>query len=200
SHFQSPNINQKTKRAESSVIGVLYVIPNMKLSLTKNDDTPIIAELCSHGHLGAHINLRRIEDGSVVSGANIKGYDVSDRDSSTFLDWPDLLLESGDIVKIEINPSDDSTPPSSVTHSSDYTQYQNLSIEDAKVILNMVNEHVRSLNETLEAMRPVLSTEDFRTFAHSVGHTLSTYHEKVERPIYRNHPSLAPDTLRDYAL
>ena len=172
----------------------------MKLSLTKNKETPIIAELDSLGHLGAHVNLRRKEDGSEISDVGIKGYDVSDRDSSTFLGWPNLPLEPGDIVKIEINPADNSTPPTSVTHSSEYTKYQNLAIEDAKAILAMVDEHVRSLNETLEAMRPSLSTEDFRTFAHSVGHTLAIYHEKVERPIYRNHPSLVPDTLRDYAL
>ena len=172
----------------------------MKLSLTINQEAPIIAEVDSPGHLGAHIYIRRDNKGTEAYNANISGYDVSDEKCTKSLAWPRLDLKPGDSIQIQIDPEDTPTPPSSVKRSSDLTEYQNLSIEDAKVALEVVHAHIKSLHETLEIMRSSLSKDDFKTFAQYVGHTLYAYHENIERPIYRNHPSLLPDALKGSAL
>ena len=172
----------------------------MKLSLTINQEASIIAELDSPGHLGAHINMRKRDGETEVCDANISGYDVSDKKCTQFHKWPRLDLKPGDSIKIQIDPEDTATPPSSIEKSSEVTEYQNRSIEDAKVALEVVHAHIKSLHETLELMRSSLSEEDFKTFARNVGHTLYAYHENIERPIYRNHPSLVPDALKGSAL
>ena len=172
----------------------------MKIALSVNDKPNVVAELDAHGYLGAHLNLRRADSGVEDGSISISGYDLTNGDSTKSLKWPQLVINSGDKVTLEIDSGIEATPPNSINESAANPVYDNLQLEQAQQILKSVDEQINDLNKILESMRSILSESDFKIFALSVGHVMASYYEKIESPIYRCHPSLLPDGLKDFSL
>ena len=172
----------------------------MKLAITKNNGSAVIAELSAEGYLGAHFNLRQDSTGIETGAIRINGHDVTNRESTKFLKWTSIDIVAGDVIRVEIEPDLTPTIPEEIAYSDDYKNYNNLSLHQAKSILQIVDNQTKELNQTLEMMRDKLEEDDFKTLAHSIGHILATYLTKIKTPIYRCHPILVPEELQNLSL
>ncbi|WP_309386974.1 hypothetical protein [Cerasicoccus frondis] len=67
----------------------------------------------------------------------------------------------------------------------------------AKELSDITSAYQDSLIEVLDKSKEALSEDEHRELALVVGHVLATLGSSIFFPIYRQHPELAPNALKD---
>ena len=67
----------------------------------------------------------------------------------------------------------------------------------AKEIADATSQYQDQLIASLEYAKQVESTEDYKRLSLTFGHVLATLGQSILFPIYRRHPALTPDILKE---
>src|SRR6266851_8587788 len=122
---------------------------NMRLSMTLNGATPIVASVPGPGYLSAHLNMkdRPNENESGISIA-ISGFETEETETVS-VKWPILDLSVGDVVELRVLPEGEGNAPIRVRRSSESPYNLFSRTELAKELLQVVSEFERRLTELL---------------------------------------------------
>lgn len=67
--------------------------------------------------------------------------------------------------------------------------------EVAEIIINMMQEHMRNLNESVRLVQERCSAEEFKSYRRGIGHIFAEMGERIMDPIYREHRDLLPEGI-----
>ena len=87
----------------------------MKMRISINGQHLSIGEIIGRGHLGALISLNdALGSGEPKMEVFLSGYDTNNPEETKCLKWPNSILKSGDIIKIEMMPDEPADDPSEI--------------------------------------------------------------------------------------
>ena len=172
----------------------------MKLAISHNNNSPVIAEVTSSGYLGVHLNLRRSDENTESGSLKISGYDLTDEESTKSIEWTGFEVQANDTIQIEVSPKGQASDPESTRFSNENKAYQNLSEEQAIKLLKEFKGQESALIATLDHAKTSLGEDDAKQLSIFIGHVLAAYYQKLLTPIYRSHPMLIPHDLKGFSL
>ncbi|GEM_PF-3314161 len=173
----------------------------MKVRITLNREHLSTGEIEGRGHLGAHIIMtRRTEHSESEGSVSLKGYDTSNVDETVYKEWGNAKLTSGDVVEIEIMPSEPAEAPNMTRSSKSDVALPDLLPEQADRILTSSQSAAASILGMLDELREELPPETFQSVARGAGKVLSEIFSSLEKQVYRQFPEKRPDDLRDLPL
>lgn len=173
----------------------------MKIRASINRENRVVAEVDGKGLLGAHLTLDDKQgSGAPVVTLRVKGFDTSDPRETRYLKWPDMSLEPGDQVELEVMPTADADAPTEVLSSLKDRSRIDASMEQADAILEMTSACTRKLEDALATLKPEMEEEAYKQLAFGVGSVLLELYTSIAQPIYRKHPDKVPEGLKDQPL
>ncbi len=75
-------------------------------------------------------------------------------------------------------------------------KFASLDRENAERIVAMCLAHTASLDQSLTAVRPVMSEEDFNAYRKTVAWLIGTMVTDILNPLFETYPDLEPEGLR----
>ena len=168
----------------------------MRLALKINGTPRVIAALKSPGYLSAHLNVHdRATKNDYSKKIRIVGIQTLETESVRF-DWPELDIQVGDTVELQLQDSSDGDPPVA-THASSQSP-DNLFSHPAlaKELVEVVSGFEERLMQLIEKSKKTESAEENKRFAKAVGRVVTGLGECFLDPVYRRHKELIPDELK----
>ena len=173
----------------------------MKIKTILNNENFTIAEVKGIGHLGVHINMRtKVNDSMPEMSIFTSGYSTNNPEITEYYDWKKSKLNAGDILKIELMPSNEADDPISVKRSTESKSTFNTTSEQADKILQTGYDCKAKLILMLRELESELCEEEYRKISYAVGALNHEIFGSLEQPIYRKYPSKKPDELKDLPL
>ena len=168
----------------------------MRLSLSVNGRSRFIASLPGAGYLSAHLNMQdRPKDNDRSTQVRIVGTDTADTET-VHLQWPEVQLEVGDVVKLEILPDGEGDPPSEVRKSSEAPSNLLTNTKLTKDLLKVVSDFESRLMRLLSRSEKIEPPGEHKKFRRAVGGILWELGVHLLYPVYRRHKDLMPDELK----
>jgi len=125
----------------------------------------------------------------------IVGTDTADTETVR-LAWPEVQLEVGDVVQLEILPDGEGDPPSEVRRSSEAPSNLLTNTKLAKELLDIVSKFEARLMKLLSQSEKAEPADEHKKFKWAVGAILWELGVHLLYPVYRRHKDLIPDDLK----
>ena len=168
----------------------------MRLSLSVNGRSRFVASLPGPGYLSAHLNMHnRPKENDRSTQVRIVGTDTADTETVR-LAWPEVQLEVGDVVQLEILPDGEGDPPSEVRRSSEAPSNLLTNTKLAKELLDIVSKFEARLMKLLSQSEKAEPADEHKKFKWAVGAILWELGVHLLYPVYRRHKDLIPDDLK----
>jgi len=168
----------------------------MRLSISVNGSAPMTASLAGPGYLNAHLTMAdRPKEND--HGRTVRAVGIETRETETiYMKWPQLDLQVGDVVKVQILPEGEGDAPKERKTSSEAPFNLLSSMELAKEVVHAVSEFEKNLMQLLQKARETEPAEDSKTFERACGSVAFELGENLLYPIYRRHKELIPEDLK----
>ena len=174
---------------------------HMRLSLTINGKRQTIASLTEQGYLSAHLNMsNRPKESEQSKKIRVVGFDTSNEYETVKMEWPELNLETGDVVELEILPDGNGDQPTVLRSSAESPNNLLSSPELARQVLVAVQEFESRLLTLLSESEKSEPAPEHKKFHLAVGRVMSDLDERLLSPVYRRHSELLPDALKNELL
>ena len=168
----------------------------MRLSLSVNGNRRIIAAVNGPGYLSAHVGLRdRPKDNDYSKTVRISGLRTLETETVS-LDWPDLDLQTGDVLEFRLLDDGEADEPAVVRRSSESPSNLFVNVELAQELLKVVADYEKRLMELVNKSEKTETAEEHKKFTQAVGAVLYEHGRQMLYPIYRRHRELIPDDLK----
>lgn len=169
----------------------------MRIAVTLNGVAMHVVGFNGAGYLNAHLNLaNRPKEDQVKRVLRLVGYDTKNPTETVFLNWPEIALDAGDTVQLQVldeGPTD--TPASSQTSTELPT---NLFSDEglAKELLALCEDFQGKLFAMMRKSETVELPDEHERFKRAIGNVVADIGDHFLRPVWRRHPDLVPDALR----
>jgi len=168
----------------------------MRLSLSINGVSRLVAAVSGSGYLGGYLNLHeRPKDNDYSKSIRLSGTQTLDTETIRF-EWPTFDLKTGDAVEIRVLDDGEGDAPSEVRRSSESPQNLFTNIELAKELLTLVSDFESRLIPLIEKSKETEPVDEQKKIALSIGYVLTELGDRLLYPIYRRHKELVPDELK----
>lgn len=167
----------------------------MRLSLSVNGVSRIVAAINGPGYLDAHVNLRhRLKENDDSKTIRIVGTETH-KTETIRSEWPSVDLRVGDEIGIRILKDGQSDAPSATRKSSEAAQnlFSNQAL--ATELINVVADFESRLIELLRKSEESEPYSEHEKFGLAVAHVTAELGVRFLYPIYRRHPELVPEAL-----
>lgn len=172
----------------------------MRIALSLGGKLQYTASLEGTGFLSAHLNLaNRTEDG-VSKRVRVNGYDTNSPTETVSLSWPELKLDVGDVVQLEILGEGPGDPPVQrrSTTESPTNLLSNAAV--AKELLAACRHFESRLLEIMKNASTIEPEEEYRKLKLAIGNVFMDLGEHMLSPVYRRHPELIPEPMKGRSL
>jgi hypothetical protein len=169
----------------------------MRIAVTLDGQPQYIASLQGAGYLNAHLNLASRPNENVAKRVlRIVGYDTNSPTETVSLHWPELTLNSGDVVQLEV--LDEGPGDAPAQRRSSVEAPTNLLSDSAlaKDLLDICENFESRLFEFMERAAVIEPEEERQKLKRAVGKILVNLGEHLLSPIYRRHTQLIPQEMR----
>ena len=173
----------------------------MKIRITINGRHHVTGEVQGKGYLGAHIILDdKGGEGNPAMDIALSGYDTNNPKETKYLKWLPSVLKSGDHIGIDLMPEGTADNPVEIKSSLKDKRSISTSEQQAERILAVAYSCNRLLEDLLHNLKPELPTEEYKKLAYGVGSVIDEVFSAIAEPVYRMHPSMVPEALKDMPL
>jgi hypothetical protein len=140
----------------------------MRLSLSVNGASTVVASLAGPGFLSAHLNIHdrpKENDHSIQIG--IKGYQTAETETIS-MSWPTADLNVGDVVELRILPEGEGDVPAKMRKTSESPSNLFSNTELAKQMLQLVSDFDDRLMELVSKSEKVESADEQKKITRAV--------------------------------
>jgi hypothetical protein len=169
----------------------------MRIAVSLDGQPQYVASLPGPGYLNAHLNLASRPQETVAKRVlRIVGYDTNVPTETVSLHWPELTLNSGDVVQLEV--LDEGPGDAPVQRRSSAEAPTNLISDSAlaKDLLDICESFEGRLFEFMEKAAAIEPEEERQKLKRAIGKILVNLGEHLLSPIYRRHAQLIPEEMR----
>jgi len=169
----------------------------MRLSLSVNGTSHLVASVPGAGYLNAHLNMHdRPKENERSSKICFVGTDTSAETENLSLRWPEFDLKVGDVVELRILPDGEGDAPREARRSSEVPSNLLSSAELAKELLQIVSDFDTRILELLTKSEQTEPEEEHKKLNRAVGSVVVEVGQRLLYPVYRRHKELIPDDLK----
>ena len=168
----------------------------MRLSLKVNGIRRLVAAVNGSGYLNAHLNLSErpnVNENSKL--VRIVGIETHESETVR-LSWPEMKLQIGDTVELEVLSDGESDPPAESRKSSESPNNLLSQPEFAREVVSVVSTFDAQLMRLLKKSKETEPEHEHKKFALAVGYVLAQLGDSLLYPIYRRHKELMPDEVK----
>ena len=127
----------------------------------------------------------------------VRAVGIETRETETiYMKWPQLDLQVGDIVEVQILPEGEEDAPKERKASSEAPFNLLASMGLAKEVVDAISEFEKNLMQLLGKAKETEPAEDSRKFERACGSVAFELGENLLYPIYRRHKELIPENLK----
>lgn len=169
----------------------------MRIAVMVNGVAKHVAGFNGAGYLNAHLNLaNRPKEDQMKRVLRLVGYDTNSPTETVFLNWPEIALDAGDTVQLQVLNEGPADSPSSSRTSTELPT--NLFSDEvlAKELIALCEDFQEKLFQMMRKSEAVEPTEDHERFKRAIGNVVADIGDHFLRPVWRRHADLVPDALR----
>lgn len=168
----------------------------MRIKAHVNGAPVCLAALDGDGYLSAHLNLsHRTTSEPSERVLRLVGIETNETES-VYLEWPQVELQEGDVVSLQLGAEGEATSPASRRTSSESPSNLPLEAALATDLLTTCGKFEAELQAILTRAKAAEASEGYEKLLRAVAHVASELGERLLYPVYRAHPSLVPEQLR----
>lgn len=169
----------------------------MRLSMTVNGATPIVAAVSGPGYLSAHLNMKDRPNEENGSGASIgiSGFQTEET-TTVSLKWPILDLNVGDVIQLVVLPEGEGNTPTRVRLSSESPYNLFSGSELARELLQAVSDFEERLVHLLDKSHDTEPPDEHKKFMSAYANVAWEVGQNFLHPVYRRHKDLVPEQLK----
>jgi hypothetical protein len=169
----------------------------MRLSLSVNGSTRVIASLAVPGYLSAHLNMHdRPNESDYSKKVRVVGIDTSVETENVSLNWPEIDLEVNDVVELRVLEEGTGDAPTEIRRSSEAPSNLFSSVELARDLLRLVSDFETRLMLLLSKSEAEEPADESKKLRNAVGHVVYELGNRLLYPIFRRHKELIPEKLK----
>jgi hypothetical protein len=172
----------------------------MRLSMAVNGSNAVVASIEGPGYLSAHLNLTdRPKDKQHQQTVKIAGT-MTGATETVHLKWPGVELEVGDVVELRVLPEGRGDEPSESRKSSESPYNLFSRPELAKELLQAVSQFEERLHAIADKSKELEPADENQKFNRAWGSVVWELGRNLLYPIYRRHPELIPEEMKNEIL
>jgi hypothetical protein len=169
----------------------------MRIAVSLDGQLQYTASLQGAGYLNAHLNLAsRPKENVAKRVLRIVGYDTNVPTETVSLQWPELTLNSGDVVQLEVLDEGPGDAPAQRRSSAEAPTNLISDSALAKDLLEICENFESRLFEFMEKASAIEPEEERQKLKRAIGKILVNLGEHLLSPIYRRHTQLIPEEMR----
>jgi hypothetical protein len=169
----------------------------MRIAVSLGGKLQYTASLDGAGFLSAHLNLaHRPKESLTKRVIRVQGYDTNSPTETVSLSWPELKLDVGDTVQLEILGEGPGDAPAQRRNSTESPTNLLSNTAVAKELLDACQHFENRLLEIMKNASTLEPEEEHRKLKRAIGDVLVDLGEHLLSPIYRRHAELIPEPMK----
>jgi hypothetical protein len=171
-------------------------LKTMRISVSVNGNSRLVASLPGPGYLDAHLNMSdRPKESKRSQTLRVIGIETQQTET-VHLQWPTFALQTGDVVELRLLPEGQGDLPTTTRTSTQHPANLLSNSDLAKELVQLVSEYDKRFLELLDKSKENEPADEHNKFVHAVGAVICEIGDRLLFPVYRRHKELIPDNFK----